>query len=341
LVFTLRKEAEDTLDNLVLLDDAPRDLEWLRRTSAFASQRQQFMSVLRRDSSHVNPFGDEDGDNLVLSRLLTRGRIRMKVGTATYGQIMRTSDALVHEFALFGRLCSGPPSAKQHRELQLSPRATLTALPWRRQVHQWEPDGPSVLLAPKRRAAGIGISVVVYRSELGRRVGFVARRSTRVGTYPDVLHVVPSGMVSSHGEIAGKSNRNALSHVIRLTMLTEFLEECFDVEELSGQPVHDVSGLVKRELDKRGMGNIAPQLTGIAMDLLNLRTEVCATLDMTSVPDAVDEFRLCWEYARFGSLQSFDLKMGSTAFRRSDFVQSGLGCVALASTGADAQAGRP
>ena len=338
LVFVVRAKPDESVDDLVRLDDAPRDPEWSRRTSGFASQRQQFMSVLRRNSSHGNPFGDEDGENLVLSELETKGRLRLRVGTASYGQIMRTSDALVHEFALFGRLCSGSSTGRTSRALRLSRRATLSVLPWRRQVHKWEPDGTSVLLAPRSRAAGIGVSVVVTRIEDGRTVAFVARRSSRVGTYPDVLHVVPSGMVSSHGEVAGRARPLALRQVVKLTMLSEFLEECFDVEDLSGQPVHDVASLTGRELSKRGMTDIVPQLTGIAVDLLNLRNEVCARLDLTDHPDALVEFRLCWEYARFGNLESFDLSSGSRSFTRSDFVQSGLGCIALASMAINEQA---
>lgn len=332
LVVIVPASAQDSLKGLVIPDPRPRGPDWRRRTSTFAWQRQQYMQKLRRQSSPTNPYrDDESGSILTLGELVGGEQMRLRVGAATYGQIVRTSDSLVHEFALFGRLCDGPDgSRRRRRPLRLSPKATLAALPWRRQVHEWEPLGTDLLLKPQSRASGIGVSMVVRRMERGRATGYVARRSDEVGTYPAMLHVVPSGMVSSHTATELGTDAS-LEDVVELTMMSEFLEECFDVEDLSGRAISNAEARVSRELATRGLSGVEPQLTGFAIDLLNLRLEVCGTLDLSLHAEALDELKLCWEYAHFEPLRSVDLTDGQAAFTRSEFVQSGLGCLALAS----------
>lgn len=319
----------ENLEGLLRFDGSERHESWTDRTSRFAAERQQYMNTIRRMSTTANSFGDEEGSNLILSVLDFAPALRMRVNLASYGQIVRTSDALVHEFALFGYLCAGG-GVRRSKSLRLSHKSVLAVMPWRREVHRWDAPTAQALIRPSGRAAGIGVSVALLTGDPENKESVVARRSSRVGTYPDMLHVVPSGMMGSLRLATGKNRERQSSEIPSTVMLMEFLEECFDVQELAGQPIANVRKFVDRELAVRGLDDLVPRFTGIAIDLLNLRTEVCATLDLTAHPASVDDLVLCWEYANHTELMRASTESGSRTFRRAEFVQSGLACLDLA-----------
>lgn len=322
LVVTLPAGPGDTMNDIVDLDDSPRDANWQQRASRFAAERQQFITTLRGDANYRNRIGDEDGETVVLSSITVAPRLRLWCRRATYGQVVRTSDSLVQEFALMGYLCG----LKPQRPLKLSARATMSVLPWRRAVHRWERDSHRVLTRPVGRAAGVGVSLAVLH---GRTKAYVARRSARVGTYPDVLHVVPSGMLPPSAPHPGEGG-GAPSSLVETTMMAEFLEECYDVEELGGRPVSSATTVIHRHLQKRGLAGVRPRLTGLAIDLLNLRVEICGLLDLTGQESALSELQLCWEYADHSPLRSTGLDAETVALSRSEVVQAGAGCLDLA-----------
>jgi hypothetical protein len=328
LVMTCLQGPERSVDDVLAGAAAGRGAEWKRRTSSFAQERQTFMATSRRSFTHQNRFGDDHGDNAILDWLRPAAALEMIVGAATYGQIVRTSDSLINEFALFGYISGRSALRGRPKPLEFGSGDLLKVLPWRRDVHSWD-EGVDVLLTPRGRASGIGVSVALVDRTGPRPTVTVGRRSSRVGTYPDVLHVIPAGMMNLHGEGAGRIPAD-LGLLPRLTMMAEFIEECFDVEELSGHSVVNFAGLVDDEVAKRGLGELTPVLTGVAIDLLNLRVEICAVLDLTDYPDVMDGFRVNWEYSHNERLQRVDLERGASGLDRTDFVQSGLGCIHLA-----------
>ena len=339
LVVTLPADPLQRLDELVEPAGTRRGASWLRRVSEFAPERQMYMAATRRSVLLANKFGDEDGMNAILDEIDCGERLRVTIGSASYGQIVRTSDSLINEFALFAYIASR--SAFRKRPLPLWFRAddVLKVLPWRREVHSWDARH-QLLLAPRGRAAGVGVSMVLTRRDAGGAAAFVARRSSSVGTYPDAMHVIPSGMMNLHGD-PDRPDGTELASLPRLAMMAEFIEECFDVEELSGHSTGNFAGRVAHETRSRGLTALDPELTGLAIDLLNLRTEICGVLDLTEHSQVVDDFTLSWEYTHNERLRTLDLVNGTCGLDRADYVQSGAGSLHLAACWAAARSAQP
>jgi len=328
LVVTIAPPAPQRLDGIITGIEEPRDNAWSNRVSRFAPERQAFMATMRRSVSLSNKFGDEAGANIVLGEIRASCDLTMVVNTASYGQIVRTSDSLVNEFAAFAHLASGSAFRRRPRPLMFAGRDLLKVLPWRRGVHVWD-SGAALLVAPRGRASGLGVSLALVASRNGSAHAYVARRSSSVGTYPDVLHVVPSGMMNARHDTQDAAKE--LAALPRLTMMAEFLEECFDIEELSGHSVGNFTKRVEQQIAAHRLGHLDPEFTGLAIDLLNLRTEVCGVLDLTGHDATVDAFNLSWEYTHNERLRRIDLQGNTSALRRTDFVQSGIGSIHLAS----------
>jgi hypothetical protein len=327
LVLTIAPSAPQRLDTVITDIEGPRGPDWTARVSTFAPERQAFVATMRRSVALSNRFGDEAGANIVLSRITAAPQLAMSVNTATYGQIMRTCDSLLNEFALFAHHASRSAFRKKTSTLMFRSEDLLKVLPWRRQVHSWD-DDDALLVAPRRRASGVGVSMSLVDVRNDRASVFVARRSSKVGTYPDVLHVVPSGMMNVRDDLLDKTDE--LVAIPKLTMMSEFLEECFDMEELSGHSVGNLAERVAKRLDELQLNDLEPTFTGLAIDLLNLRTEVCGVLDLTGHPAAVDAFNLSWEYTHTERLHRVDIEGAAPIVRRTDFVQSGIGSLQLA-----------
>lgn len=328
LVVTVAPPAPRRLDDIMAGIEDPRGPEWTARVSKFAAERQAYMTTLRRSVSLSNRFGDEAGSNIVLSKIHAEPGLGMSVNTATYGQIMRTSDSLVNEFALFANHAYRSAFRKKPRPLMFREKDLLKVLPWRREVHSWD-DVDALLIAPGHRAAGVGVSLSLIDVQDERASVFVARRSSNVGTYPDVMHVVPSGMMNVHGDL--RHDKDDLAALPRLAMMSEFLEECLDIEELSGHSAVNFAQRVAEKLDELRLNDLDPAFTGFAIDLLNLRTDVCGVLDLTGRRSLLNTFNLSWEYTHTERLSRIDISAAPLGLRRTDFVQSGIGSIHLAS----------
>jgi hypothetical protein len=150
-----------------------------------------------------------------------------------------------------------------------------------------------------------------------------------VGTYPDVMHVVPSGMMNVHGDL--RHDKDDLAALPRLAMMSEFLEECLDIDELSGHSAVNFAQRVAEKLDELRLTDLDPAFTGFAIDLLNLRTDVCGVLDLTGRRSLLNTFNLSWEYTHTERLSRIDISAAPLGLRRTDFVQSGIGSIHLAS----------
>lgn len=327
LVLTIAPAVPQRLDSVITDIEGPRGHDWTARVSRFAPERQAFVATMRRSMSLSNMFGDEAGANVVLARISAAPDIAVSVNTATYGQIMRTCDSLVNEFAVFADIAYRSAFRGRPRPLMFRGDDLLKVLPWRRQVHSWD-DQDALLVAPRRRACGVGVSLSLVDVRDDRASVFVARRSSKVGTYPDVLHVVPSGMMNARGDL--EHERDDLAELPRLAMMSEFLEECFDIAELSGHSVGNFAKRVAEKIDEFQLGELEPTFTGLAIDLLNLRTEFCGVLDLSGQQPVVDAFNLSWEYTHTERLRRISIDTTPVPVRRTDYVQSGIGSIHLA-----------
>jgi len=246
-----------------------------------------------------------------------------------YGNVMDSCDAMLIETYLFFAACA--------RLDVIDPIDLLRYLPWRRKVNgatypNWQP-----ILKPDGRAAAFGIcALTVFRTtdaKSGRTTykAILGRRSSRVGTYKHALHVIPSGMTNFRIEgeghnsdwdflIDNDSTSPGEGCVKLLPMIErEFLEEIFSQEwtakltaSSSLKPWTDaVHETCKKYLyGPSGEFNATIHLTGIVLDLLNYRPEIC-TLILIDAPEWYDNFdprhgqddtdktrqiRLNWEY---------------------------------------------
>ncbi|HET7121897.1 MAG TPA: DUF4916 domain-containing protein [Solirubrobacterales bacterium] len=313
-----------------------------RRLRMLADSRQRLMRTWRQMNEPDKKREDELGDNYCLRDLSfdkDSGAMRLDVAVASYGEIMRSSDAMINEFALFAYLC-GPigrrrrPSVRERRVLEMSPQAMLRCLPWRRRVHR-EHRGHErdLFLAPGERAAGLGIAVVTLeRGERGTDA-YLGIRSGKVGTYPATNHVIPAGMCNTYGtnyEVG--FGQPPPSDYLTTVMRCEFLEEWApgreskeaDEEEFESNKRRGWAKRVNAAWDDRvDDGVIEPlKLTGVAFDLLNLRPEICAAISVGAQASTLN-----WEFDQIG-VHSPLAKMGRV--RRTEIVQGGAAALRLA-----------
>lgn len=380
--------AADHRDSLESLFDLPVDDRSHQEFSNLAETRQRLIRRWRSMESQPKKVEDERGDNYCMSMLHLGGReyggqLRITTGVASYGEIVRSCDALINEFALFAYL-TGPYSTKLRRlggvsethatsslnqrvrgGLRMSPGTMLRSLPWRHRAHRLSrarprdlrrhrrstrhgrTPGADLLLRPRDRAAGIGIAVVTLGLEDNQERVFLGIRSSRVGTYPATHHVVPAGMCNTYGThfVPQWRKKPPPRYYLVTAMRCEFLEEWFDEEELEKNMRTDwrdrvdktwneklsparltVPGIPKRIesswplRESLVVEEIA--LTGIAIDLLNLRPEVCAI----TVVDLRDD-ELNWEFDELG-INGPLADMGEV--KRTEIVQSGAAALRLA-----------
>lgn len=246
--------------------------------------------------------GNRSGLNYCLSGVALEDRqLRLEVQTAEYGTIMDSCDSLIDEALLFGFLA---------HDLDLSAESALKKLPWRRRfLEAADRDLKKMLCAPTRRAAGLGISCFTSFTSLARddrddleslatalrgecplnedEVMVIralnTRRSDRIGTYPDMLHVVPAGMFGCFQD-SGNYEQGDLTRLL----VKEMFEEVFNVKE-----AQDYLGYDRANFDAAAkaffLGASVPSndrpkvvFTGLCFDLLNLRPELCFHWHMPS-----------------------------------------------------------
>ncbi len=349
LVAVLRASTGEELSELL---DPQLTVRRADREPSFADPRQGYMNRLPgRSASHLRD--DESGDNLVLEhvRYNATGRLRLTASVGTYGQIVRSCDSLLNEFAVFGFLCDDrrpkapagapppPPSWSQRRPtwwgapVQLTAKQAMATLPWRRTVHSWYDDGRAedFLLHPGRRAAGLGVALTMLDEGAPGKVAFVGRRGPAVGTYPDVKHVLPAGMCNTKDDFRAVANPKVEPDFLQYTMLTELLEERHSVAELENYRSDDWRREVRRHCQEHGVHMQAPQFTGLAFDLLNLRPEVCGLIRVTRPTGSDDGWRSNWEYIDDKLLLNLDLSQVNPSLdNRTNYVQSGAASLALA-----------
>jgi len=280
-----------TLENLLeaIKANTPKRYQQFSQT---AEARQELYEKWQqaRHSAH-GPSDYESGDNyhLLETRINNESgspRIVLDVGIATYGQIVRTCDALINEFALFAYIT-------RSTRLRMRSRSFLHCLPWRRKTHEQERHLEDIFLHSCGRAAGLGIAVAtIIVNEARDYMVALGMRSAAVGTYPDCLHVIPAGMCNTKGtdKVGGTKRSTVPDWFVRTTMRSEFQEEWYADEDLEEGRIVHWQQYVDSGWEKL-IGDKPIILTGLAYDLLNLRPEICGVVEVDEWGD-----KLCWEY---------------------------------------------
>lgn len=161
----------------------------------------------------------------------------------------------------------------------------------RNKLHSLVPDP---IRSGKERVCGLGISaLLVYREEVKLKMFIMDRGSTTVGLHENLLHVIPSGMFQKLYNFKDDFND------IKENLYKEYAEELFGIshkpkkgkgrpisihqDNESKEPIADL----KRSIIK---GEASLEITGLAVDLLSLRPEICMLLYIKS-PDWWEKHR--------------------------------------------------
>jgi hypothetical protein len=146
-------------------------------------------------------------------------------------------------------------------------------LPLRSELHR---RVPNPVRSGRYRCPGIGISTLIaYQDRHGLQLMVKKRSETTVAAHPGGVHVIPSFMFQP-----GTSDWPEEFSIVH-NILREYLEELFSVEEPGSASsaryfYGDGRMIFLRELLNRGDAQIF--LSGIAVNLLTLRPEVCTVM---------------------------------------------------------------
>ncbi|MFN0146547.1 MAG: hypothetical protein ACKVT1_08560 [Dehalococcoidia bacterium] len=256
-------------ERLAIRDPFPRLRRWMA-----ANPGKSYAEALKATTS---------GWNLCMTSLKRDGDGHLVIGArlAEYGLILDSCDALIDETFLGD---------------------TDAAWPLRDALEAHENPFDSGL----HRAAGIGIAAVVTvveREPNGSHVlsALVGRRSKEVGTYQDTWHVAPAGMFNyrfgsrrPHRDPLVRHGAYDSGDTLR-SVLTEYAEETRNIAKLEDNTNREYLEGLEVVRDLVDVAQI--EFTGIALDLANLRPEICVLIYVKDPAwHGKQEFALNYEY---------------------------------------------
>lgn len=196
---------------------------------------------------------------------------QLKAHLARYFDAMDSCDAMISELAAL------PESDLHFEERQMPIRF----------AHHSQAPTVNVLVNGAGRAAALGMSAVVaFRDRNGGLHALLGHRGTGVATYASCWHVVPSGMAGWRFATLGNpdapegSTRSLKGYgptYLESAILREYSEELFNHPEEAWED----EGTVRRHEAVAALlhtYHAEIEFTGIAVDLVNLRFEVCALI---------------------------------------------------------------
>ena len=243
-----------------------------RRIRRLTDGRQRFVQMIRWIKGGrrglLEEVDMEGRPNFVVRGVRNdQGKLRLIMGTASYGDIMRTCDCLIEEITLLGTVLG---------ETDISPRVALWVLPIRNAI--WKQEGITTFVRPTLRRAGLGMAALTVLKEKDQGYEIpIGRRSMTVSTYMDTWHVIPAGMCNTRNVAIDRE-------FLRTNIISEFFEELFnhrDLENYQGLNWKDsVNRRVHLMSKEAGLTDTDFDLlpTAVCIDLLNLRPEVCVVI---------------------------------------------------------------
>jgi hypothetical protein len=200
-----------------------------------------------------------NGHLYVMRRFSPQARLTMDCGLGRYFGMLDTSSAI--EIELREAILDG---ARQ-------PSALDAKLPLRHAAHAAAGGDP--ITSGVGRDAAIGLSMLVAgRTERGYQMRLAQRGDGGLGLGCGQLHVVPSGMFDFHD-----ARRD---YHVQAKLREEYSEELFGTVD----PAMEYLDALLRNNDAQLL------FTGVAMDLLNLRPEIC-TLLVINTPEWFEQAR--------------------------------------------------
>lgn len=215
---------------------------------------------------------------------IKRNPLRISGALGWYFDVLRTCDSLEREILdYFGQHdCDSDNFDK-----------VLEDLPLRKKLH-CEVDDP--ILSGRGRSAALAMSVLIVYNHNDEYFGLVQKRSSFTAVHSDLYHVVPSFMVGPECGAYAKE-WNVLHQIKR-----EFLEEALNCDEPKNNKSLKYDWFYKhkslQDLDRMLREKEASfYITGITINLLNLRPEICGLLLIDSQNWVLEtELHSNWEF---------------------------------------------
>ncbi len=223
-----------------------------------------------------------------------QGRVQVHCKLGTYFHSLSTSECLDPE--LLEAYAAWPDSKPDEAWPRLERRAWL---------HERVPDP---VADGRYRSAALGVSTLTIVRVRNRTFDgykmFLSPRSVTVATKRRSYHVVPSGMFQPFIP-SDSSDLLQGQFSVAETVMREFVEELYGVEELeTGDGRVDPEAIYRRRearllSDMLETGDAALLYSGVAINLLALRPEICTVLiinDPRWYERECGELRICGEY---------------------------------------------
>jgi hypothetical protein len=233
----------------------------------------------------------DDNPTYVIKNLVLESPLKINGGIGTYFQALRTSDAL--EWEILAQFGEYSPSPKEFD-------ATLALLKNRYNLHK-EVNDP--IVNGDGRSGAIAMSTLIVFNNGDNYKAFVSERSSEVAVHGRLYHVIPSFMFQPVRK-EWIQDEWSVTH----QMYREFLEELFDMKELEDPEKYgkkrvfpywfysDPNLLRLKKMLKEGRALF--HLTGVAVNLLNLRPEILTLLIIKDPAWIKNEgLNLNWEWS--------------------------------------------
>ncbi|MSU61059.1 MAG: hypothetical protein EXS31_01480 [Pedosphaera sp.] len=230
----------------------------------------EFRRLRSQENSH--PQGSWNGATYDMDSIVqTKRGPKLSCKMGRYFLSVSTSDTLEDE--LVTALSSNPDSP-----------VTLEQLSHRKWLHD-RIAGHDPVCAGACRSSAVGLTALtVFLDQNKHYCCFVHARSRAVQTYHDLFHVIPSGMFQPQYLPAEPQREFSIKHVF----LREFYEELYDAKDVERDggypnPEHFYEKRpVKRILEMLNSDNprfgARLYFTGLGVNLMNLRADICALL---------------------------------------------------------------
>ena len=280
-----------------------------RRSCAIATEEHDQHLAIREPSYRIEqneqlPQDDQrteqkqtSGWNICMTALKTDDGYPVTHGRlCEYGPVLDSCDCLRDE--IIRVFAEDFPNGVTERDYA----AVLERLELRKRIHQAE--GNPIISASKR-AASFGLSCGIFFKRESGFHALIQKRSDQVATYQRGMTVVPSGMSNwrfcSPHEPDGKEKEwwgSYEPHDFRVTILDEYAEEVGSHKKLSENGRRE--DVLNHPFVQDLLTTYNPPIiyTGLALDLLTLRPEVCFAIIIedpnwiknTKIKLAADEF---------------------------------------------------
>lgn len=234
-----------------------------------------------------------NGSLFAITHVATEDRLTINCRVCRYFDVLSTCDALRYEIQREWMVSQGQIKNKSE---------PLAGLPMRSRLHDKVSDP---IRCGAHRAAGIAVSTLVcHVDDDGYRCILQRRSNQKLAVDRNRFHVIPAAMFEANPDDVLRT------FSVRENILREYAEELFDYPEahaVDHPPLYQNTPEVGALLTFIERGQASIHLTGLAVNLLNMRPEICTLLLIRAPEWRTMDFgrRLNWEYAQTGSEESF------------------------------------